>query len=106
MLAKSSADIGDAMTFLPIVASLAGLAIWIGIYTVFPHVPVRKVVPWMWAVGGLYVAGEILLTAQQLALRNLQPPMGYYLSVTGGMIALVLIFQSWFTKKGRIPPKD
>jgi purine-cytosine permease-like protein len=102
-LARTRADMGEVLTILPIFLSLLGTAIWIGIYSVFPAAPVKPAIPFLWAVGGLYVAAEILMLSQALALIGMQPPIGYYISITGGMVALVLIFQHWFRKKGRIP---
>jgi hypothetical protein len=106
VIANMKSDIGEALALLPFLVSIAALGIWIGIYTMFAALPVRKVMPWLWAVGGLYVAGSILLTAQSLSRINLQPPIGYYISVTGGMVVLIVVFQAWFTKKGRIPPRQ
>jgi len=99
-------DIGNAMTVVPFLAHLVGLVVWIVVYTMFASVPVKKVIPWLWAIGGIHVAISIMLTANSLARFNLQPPIGYYVSVTAGMIALILLFQAWFVKKGRIPPKE
>ena len=104
-LAKSRAEMGEVLSILPILMSALGAAIWIGMYTVFPHIPVKPAIPFMWALGGLYVAAEILLLSQALAVIGMQPPIGYYISITGGMVALILIFQHWFRKKGRIPEK-
>lgn len=105
-LAKSRADMGEVLTILPILMSLVAAGIWIGIYSIFSAVPVKPAIPFMWAVGGLYVAAEILLLSQALALVGMQPPIGYYISITGGMVVLILIFQHWFRKKGRIPEKQ
>lgn len=101
-LVKSRDDLDLYCLIGPLLQYFSSLLVWIWIYSLFRSLNISRVLPFLWALGGIGVALNIGRTANEFERARLALPPIYLFSAVLGFIVFVILFRYFFKARGRL----